>query len=97
LHESTMNGALDSATGPATAERAMAKRQSGSPANWKARDFFGIIGLEHPRRMQECMGKIQTRRQRGKIYFQKSLVSLARRIKFILPNENWAPRRVLAI
>jgi hypothetical protein len=47
--------------------------------------------------MQKCMGKIQTRRQRGKINFQKSLVSLAGRVKFALPNENWAPWRVTAI
>jgi hypothetical protein len=42
-------------------------------------------------------GRIQPRRQRGKIIFQKSLVTLARRVKFALPNENWAPRRVMAV
>jgi hypothetical protein len=42
-------------------------------------------------------GRIQARRPRGKIIFQKSLVTLARPVKFALPNENWAPRRVLAI
>jgi hypothetical protein len=47
--------------------------------------------------MQRCGGKIQTRRQRGKIIFKKSLVTPARRVKFALPNENWAPWRMPAM
>jgi len=81
---------------PVFAERAKAKRQSGSPANRSAHDFFGIF-LNNAAGCKAADRRIQTRRQRGKSIFQKSLVRLARRVKFALPNENWAPRRVLAI
>jgi hypothetical protein len=90
-----MNGALDPAAGPATAARA--NRQSGSPANRNAHDFFGILFLDNAAGCKAVRGRIQARRQRGKIIFQKSLVTLARRVKFTLPNENWAPWRMSAI
>jgi hypothetical protein len=92
-----MNGALDPAPVPATAGRASAKRQSGSPANRNARDFVGIF-FNNAAGCKAVRGRIQARRQRGKIILQKkSLVTFAWRVKFGLPNENWAPRRVTAI
>jgi hypothetical protein len=53
--------------------------------------------LNNPAGGKAVRGRIQARRQRRKIIFQKSLESLARRVKFALPNENWAPRRVMAV
>jgi hypothetical protein len=41
--------------------------------------------------------KIQVFGPRGKIIFQKSLAGTSQRVKFALPNENWAPWRVMAV
>jgi NAD(P)-dependent dehydrogenase (short-subunit alcohol dehydrogenase family) len=97
LHESTMNGSFVPTAGPATAVKARAKRQSPSLTNRNARDLFGINFLSNAAGCKAVFRRIQARRQRGKIIFQKSLASLAGQVKFALPNENWAPRRVSAI
>jgi hypothetical protein len=70
LQEFTINGALELATGPATAEKARAKTQSSSPANRNASDFFGIIGLEHPGGCQKH-GEDTNPAARRKNYFSK--------------------------
>ena len=70
LQEFTMNGPPDSSTGPATAERASAKTQSGSPANRNALDFFSIIGLEHPGGCKMCRKDTNPAAKREK-YFSK--------------------------
>jgi hypothetical protein len=91
-----MNDMFVPAAGLVFAERAKANRQSGSPANRSAHDFFGIFFVNSAG-CKAVHWRIQARRPGGKIIFQKSLVSLARRVKLALPNENWAPRRVTAI
>jgi hypothetical protein len=84
-----MNGMFVPAAGLVFAERAKAKRQSGSPANRRTRDFVGIFFVNSAG-CKAVRGRIQARRPGGKIIFQKSLVSSARRVKLVLPNENWA-------
>jgi hypothetical protein len=59
--------------------------------------IFSAYFLNDTAGCKAVSGSIQARWQRGKIIFKKSLVTFARRVKFALPNENWAPRRVMAV
>ena len=73
LQEFTMNGPPDSSTGPATAERASAKTQSGSPANRNALDFFSIIGLEHPGGCKMFGERYKSGGKEEKVFFKNHL------------------------
>jgi hypothetical protein len=65
-----MNGTLDSTTGPATAEKAMTKTQSGSPANRNTHDIFGIFFGQRGRR-QSCSWQNTIPAAKRKNYFSE--------------------------
>jgi hypothetical protein len=65
-----MNGMLDPDTGLASAERPMAKRQSSSPADRNAHDFFGIF-FGQPGRMQSISPENTIPAAKRKNYFSK--------------------------